>query len=165
MKTQVLRGSVVFADTDAIVNAANEQLAAGGGVCGAIFEAAGYNRLTKACSALAPCPTGQAAVTPGYDLKARYIIHAVGPIYRGRAEDAELLASAYRSILRAAEGLGCRSVGLCSLSTGIYGYPLEDAARIAAQVFADWQSDTLTDIRMYCYGQREFEAFTRLLAK
>lgn len=118
-------------DTDAIVNAANESLALGGGVCGAIHRAAGPE-LARACAAVGSCPTGEARITPGFRLPARYVIHAVGPVWRGGGEgEAELLASAYRSSLRLAEEHGLRSVAFPAISTGIYGYPLEQATTVA----------------------------------
>lgn len=161
-KITVLRGSVVFADTDAIVNAANSGLQAGGGVCGAIFQQAGHARLQAACDALGGCPTGSAVITPGFGCKAKYIVHAVGPIYRGRPQDAQLLASAYRSCLDRAEEKGLASIGLCSISTGIYGYPLEDAARIAVETLRSYPAKTVTDIRIYCFGAREYDVFRAL---
>lgn len=162
-KIRVLRGSVVYADTDAIVNAANAQLTGGSGVCGAIFEAAGWEDMQRACDRLGGCPTGQAVVTPGFKLKAKYVIHAVGPIYRGQPRDAELLRSAYRSCLEQAEKLGLHSIGLCSISTGIYGYPLEEAVKIAADTLRSFPTKSLNDIRVYCYGEREYHAFTKEL--
>jgi O-acetyl-ADP-ribose deacetylase (regulator of RNase III) len=118
-------------DTDAIVNAANEALAPGGGVCGAIHRAAGPE-LARACAALGGCPTGEARITPGFRLPARYVIHAVGPVWRGGAKgEAELLASAYRSSLELAEEHRLTSVAFPAISTGIYGYPADQAAHIA----------------------------------
>ena len=162
-KISVLRGSVVYADTDAIVNAANAQLAGGSGVCGAIFEEAGWGDMQQACDRIGGCPTGEAVSTPGFKLKAKYVIHAVGPIYAGRPRDAELLRSAYRSCLEAAEKLGLHSIGLCSISTGIYGYPLNEAVKIAADTLRTFPAKSLTDIRVYCYGEREYQAFTKAL--
>lgn len=118
-------------DTDAIVNAANESLAAGGGVCGAIHRAAGPE-LGRACAAIGGCPTGEARLTPGFRLPARFVIHAVGPVWQGgEAGEADLLASAYRSAMRVAAEHGLRSIAFPAISTGIYGYPLELATRIA----------------------------------
>lgn len=162
-KISVLRGSVVYADTDAIVNAANAQLAGGSGVCGAIFEEAGWGDMQQACDRIGGCPTGEAVSTPGFKLKAKYVIHAVGPIYAGRPRDAELLRSAYRSCLEEAEKLGLHSIGLCSISTGIYGYPLNEAVKIAADTLRTFPTKSLTDIRVYCYGEREYQAFTKEL--
>jgi O-acetyl-ADP-ribose deacetylase len=119
--------------TDAIVNAANEQLAPGGGVCGAIHRAAGPD-LARACAAVGPCPTGDARITPGFRLAARHVIHAVGPVWRGGAHgEASLLAGAYGAALRLAEQHGARSIAFPAISTGIYGYPLEAATRIAVE--------------------------------
>ena len=162
-KISVLRGSVVYADTDAIVNAANAQLAGGSGVCGAIFEEAGWGDMQQACDRIGGCPTGEAVSTPGFKLKAKYVIHAVGPIYAGRPRDAELLRSAYRSCLEEAEKLGLHSIGLCSISTGIYRYPLNEAVKIAVDTLRTFPSKSLTDIRVYCYGEREYQAFTKAL--
>jgi O-acetyl-ADP-ribose deacetylase (regulator of RNase III) len=118
-------------DVDAIVNAANEQLAPGGGVCGAIHRAAGPE-LAKACLAQVPCPTGQSRITPGFRLPARFVIHAVGPVWRGGgAGEAALLASAYRTALQLASNTGLASIGFPAISTGIYGYPLAAATAVA----------------------------------
>ncbi len=118
-------------DTDAIVNAANEALAPGGGVCGAIHRAAGPD-LARACAAIGRCPTGEARITPGFRLPARYVIHAVGPIWHGGGEkEAELLASAYRSAMRLARQHALSSIAFPAISTGIYGYPLREATHIA----------------------------------
>jgi O-acetyl-ADP-ribose deacetylase (regulator of RNase III) len=106
---------------DAIVNAANTSLAPGGGVCGAIHRAAGP-KLAAACAAVAPCPTGDARITPGFALAARYVIHAVGPVWHGgQRGEPELLASAYRASLELARQAGARSVAFPAISTGIYG--------------------------------------------
>ena len=129
-----LRAQIVDITTlavDAIVNAANEQLLPGGGVCGAIHRAAGPD-LARACAAVAPCPTGEARLTPGFRLPARFVLHAVGPVWRGgSAGEAELLASAYRAALRLADDHGLRSVAFPAISTGIYGYPLPAATAVA----------------------------------
>jgi O-acetyl-ADP-ribose deacetylase (regulator of RNase III) len=118
-------------DTDAIVNAANGSLAPGGGVCGAIHRAAGPE-LARACSELGGCPTGEARLTAGYGLPARFVIHAVGPVWRGGgAGEAELLASAYRSAMQLATERGLHSIAFPAISTGIYGYPLDLATSIA----------------------------------
>jgi O-acetyl-ADP-ribose deacetylase (regulator of RNase III) len=118
-------------DTDAIVNAANESLAPGGGVCGAIHRAAGPE-LARACALLGGCPTGEARLTPGFRLPAKFVIHAVGPVWRGGgAGEAGLLASAYRSAMQVAAEHGLRSIAFPAISTGIYGYPLEPATDIA----------------------------------
>ena len=120
-------------DCDAIVNAANGSLAPGGGVCGAIHRAAGPE-LARACAAIGGCPTGEARLTPGFRLSARYVIHAVGPVWQGGAAgERELLASAYRSSMRLAREHGIRSLAFPAISTGIYGFPLELATPIAVE--------------------------------
>ncbi len=116
---------------DAIVNAANRDLAPGGGVCGAIHRVAGPE-LARACARLAPCPTGQARLTPGFRLPARFVIHAVGPIWRGGdCREAERLASAYAACIAIAKSEALRSLAFPAISTGIYGYPLQAATAIA----------------------------------
>lgn len=118
---------------DAIVNAANEALAPGGGVCGAIHRAAGPE-LRRACAALGGCPTGDARITPGFRLPAAWVIHAVGPIWRGgQAGEPELLAGAYRAALRRAKEHDLRRVAFPAISTGIYGYPLDAATEVAVE--------------------------------
>ena len=116
---------------DAIVNAANEQLAPGGGVCGAIHRAAGPE-LARACAKLGPCPTGDARITPGFRLPAKFVIHAVGPVWQGgSAREAERLAGAYRASLTLARNHSLRSIAFPAISTGIFGYPLERATDVA----------------------------------
>jgi O-acetyl-ADP-ribose deacetylase (regulator of RNase III) len=129
-RIELVRGDIVRQDVDAIVNAANEGLWAGGGVCGAIHDAAGPE-LEEECRAIGGCPTGSARITKGYRLKARHVIHAVGPRYGGSPADAGRLASAYRESLRLAARHGLRTIAFPSISTGIYGYPLAEAAPIA----------------------------------
>jgi O-acetyl-ADP-ribose deacetylase len=129
-------GDIVTQDVDAVVNAANEQLANGAGVCGALHRAAGARQLEQACAAiLGGCPTGDARITPGFNLTARHVIHAVGPRYHQSQKEhaAQLLASAYRASLELASQHGLRSIAFPSLSTGIFGFPLEQATRIALQ--------------------------------
>ncbi len=130
---RILIADITKLEVDAIVNAANEGLRAGGGVCGAIFRAAGPG-LEDACRKLAPCPTGQARITPGFALPARFIIHAVGPIWSGGTQgEPELLAAAYRSALELADRNSCQSIAFPAISTGIYGYPLQAATEIAVK--------------------------------
>jgi O-acetyl-ADP-ribose deacetylase len=126
-----LLADITTLDVDAIVNAANEGLLPGGGVCGAIHRAAG-RELAMACGRVAPCPTGDARITPGFNLPARFVIHAVGPVWRGgAAREAALLASAYRASLALAGEHGLKSIAFPAISTGIYGYPLAQATEIA----------------------------------
>ena len=136
---QIKKISIVDLDTDAIVNAANSDLLAGGGVCGAVFSAAGYSELQDACSRIGHCSTGSAVITPGFHLKAKYIIHAVGPIWRGGKQgEPQLLYGAYYKALELAAEHHCGSIGFPLISAGIYGYPTEDAwkrAMTACAVF------------------------------
>ena len=127
----VWQGDITTLDVDAIVNAANELLLGGGGVDGAIHRAAGPGLLAE-CRGIGGCPTGQARITGGHDLRARHVIHTVGPVWMGgtRDEDA-LLASAYRESLALARGAGLRTVAFPAISTGIFGFPADRAARIA----------------------------------
>jgi len=129
-------GDITREETEAIANAANSALAGGGGVDGAIHRAGGPTLMAELREKYRGCPTGSAVITGGGNLKAKYVLHAVGPRYRGKQEDAELLASAYRSCLALCEKHGIRSVAFPSISTGIYGYPLEEAAPIAVAAVA-----------------------------
>lgn len=127
----LVQADITTLDVDAIVNAANAALATGGGVCGAIHRAAG-SELAEACEDASPCPTGEARMTPGFHLKARWVIHAVGPVWRGGEQNEEqLLASCYRSALGLAAAEGLASIAFPAISAGIYGFPLERATRIA----------------------------------
>lgn len=132
MIVEWVRGDITRLEVDAVVNAANRDLAGGGGVDGAIHLAAGAKDLQEACRLVAPCEVGEAKVTPGFNLPAKHIIHTVGPIWQGGTSDEErLLATCYLSSIAAAEEIGARSVAFPLISTGVYGYPLEDAVTIA----------------------------------
>ena len=135
LRAQVV--DITTLDTDAIVNAANESLAPGGGVCGAIHRAAGPE-LARACAEIGGCPTGQARLTRGFRLPCRFVIHAVGPVWRdGGAGEAGLLASAYQSAMGLAAEHGLRSIAFPAISTGIYGFPLDLATPIAVRTVQD----------------------------
>lgn len=160
MPLVLTRDDVSRVDAEAVVNAANEHLSAGGGVCGAIFEAAGRRELESACKRLGGCPTGSAVVTPGFGLKARWIIHAVGPIWRGGSwgED-DLLRSAYRSALERARELEVRSVALPLISAGIFGFPIDRALAIAtSEISAFLDSAQDVEVRLAVFDRAAFAA-------
>lgn len=148
---------------DAIVNAANEDLLAGGGVCGAIHDAAGPE-LDEACMAVAPCPTGEARITPGFDLPARFVIHAVGPVWHGGGHnEASDLASAYASAIRLAQAQGLSSIAFPAISAGIYGYPLDLAAGVAVDTTrrALREPGSITRVIFACVDTAVLEAYRR----
>ncbi len=131
-RLEAARGDITAERVDAVVNAANQHLRGGGGVDGAIHRAAGADRLQAACRAIGTCPPGHAVVTDGFDLPARFIIHTVGPVWHGgTAGEPETLAACYRSALAVADEVGARSVAFPAISTGVFGYPLEQAAEVA----------------------------------
>ena len=160
---EAAQGDITREAVDAIVNAANSGLARGGGVCGAIFSAAGPE-LDGACAELGGCPTGDAKATPGFRLPARWIIHAVGPVWHGGdSGEPELLASAYRRSLAVADEIGARSVAFPAISTGIYGYPLDAATAIAVRSCRD--AEAIVDvIRFVCFDERTLAAYEDELA-
>jgi O-acetyl-ADP-ribose deacetylase (regulator of RNase III) len=134
VRIEAVQGDITRQEVDVVVNAANQSLGGGGGVDGAIHRAAGADDLQEACTSLGGCPTGDAKATPGFRLPARWIVHAVGPRYRdGRHGEPELLASCYRRALEVADEVGARSVAFPAISTGIYGYPPDEAASIAVE--------------------------------
>ena len=164
-RLELVEGDITEQDTEAIVNAANPTLLGGGGVDGAIHRAAGP-KLLEECRTLGGCQTGDAKITKGYRLKAKYVIHTVGPVYhRDGPRAPELLASAYRRSLEVASENNVRSVAFPSISTGAYGYPMEEAAPIALRTVIDYLK-THTDIelvRFVLYGQRAYEVYERAL--
>ncbi len=145
---------IVTMQVDAIVNAANEGLWRGGGVCGAIFLAAGADELEAECQKKAPCPVGEAVITGGYRLPAQYIIHAVGPRYRdGHHGERELLAGAYRSALELARQYKCRSIAFPLISAGIFGYPREEALAVAVETIRTFLDEHDMDVYLTLFGR------------
>ena len=162
----VVRSDITLLETDAIVNAANNHLSAGGGVCGAIFSTAGYSELKAACDEIGFCNTGFAVVTPAFSLNAKYIVHAVGPIWRGGDQDEDkLLYSAYYSSLTAAAEKGCRSIAFPLVSAGIYGYPSEEAWRIALTACRDFTENTDMDVRFAVLSDEQFSMGNSMLSE
>jgi O-acetyl-ADP-ribose deacetylase (regulator of RNase III) len=166
MPLEALRADITTLAVDAIVNAANEGLVQGGGVCGAIFRAAGPAELAEACARVAPCPPGQARITPGFGLPARWVIHSVGPVWRGGAAgEAALLAACYRESLALLRDAGGRSIAFPAISTGIFGYPPGQATRIAvATVREDVARHGDLDITFACFDQAMLDLYWKELA-
>jgi O-acetyl-ADP-ribose deacetylase (regulator of RNase III) len=163
MQIDVVQGDLTRETVDAVVNAANEALAPGGGVCGAIHRRGGP-AIAAECARIGHCPTGGAVATTAGDLPARFVIHAVGPVWRGGgAGEAELLASAYRSSLDEAARVGARSVAFPAISTGIYGYPLEAATAVAVAAVRGWSGTGVDLVRFVCFDGDTLEVYEREL--
>jgi O-acetyl-ADP-ribose deacetylase len=163
----VVQGDITKQKVDAIVNAANERLLGGGGVDGAIHRAAGPE-LKEECRKIGGCPTGEARITGGYRLPARYVIHTVGPVWQGgdRSEP-EKLAGCYRNALRLAAENGARTVAFPGISTGVYGYPLEDATRVAMTTVRACleQLPAIEEVRFVTFGDQATKTAQRVLAE
>jgi O-acetyl-ADP-ribose deacetylase (regulator of RNase III) len=164
VEIEVVQGDITRLPVDAVVNAANQGLRGGGGVDGAIHRAAGP-RLAEAGGALAPCPRGEARVTPAFDLDppVRHVIHTVGPVWRGgTADEAATLAACYRASLAAADTLGARTVAFPAISTGIYGFPAAEAARIAVTTLRGCDT-SVRRITLVAYDKAAYEVLTAAL--
>lgn len=170
-KIKIVKRGITKLDVDAIVNAANSGLQAGGGVCGAIFDEAGYGKLQKACNKIGHCPTGSAVITPGFDLKADYIIHAVGPIWNdGKHGEPEQLYSAYYKSLELAAENGCKTIGFPLISAGIFGYPKDKAWEVAIRACHDYYQNNsdvelkvvfaILDDKIIALGQTVLDKFS-----
>ena len=155
-------GDITKFDVDAIVNAANPALRRGSGVCGAIFAAAGP-RLDDACAAIGRCETGDAVATPGFDLPATWIIHTVGPIWKGgMSDEATLLASCYRRSLEVAAELGANSVAFPAISTGVFGYPASEAAMLAVNTVRS-SGSSVERVLLVAFDEDNYERYRALL--
>lgn len=162
---EMILGDITTVKADAIVNAANEGLVRGGGVCGAIFRGAG-GKLDAACRMIGHCATGDAVMTPGFDLPATYIIHTVGPVWRGGGEnEPALLASCYDKSLALAEINGLKSVAFPSISTGIFGYPTDDAAKIAVERALAFVENHAMKVMWVLFDEKTKAIYDRALAE
>lgn len=167
MNIIAVQADITTLDVDAIVNAANTSLLGGGGVDGAIHRVAG-SELLKACRTLGGCPTGDAKLTEGFKLPARYVIHTVGPVWHGGTRgEAELLASCYQRSLALAESISARSVAFPSISTGVYRYPIEEAARIAVTTVSEAlkQGSTVEKVTFCCFSARDLAVYEACISQ
>lgn len=163
-RMRLLQGDITKLEVDAIVNAANTKLLGGGGVDGAIHRAAGLELLAE-CRTLGGCPTGEARITRGYRLPARYVIHTVGPVYRDPIRSANLLGSCYRNSLSLARAHGVRSIAFPAISCGVYGYPIKDACRIAVDTTRDLleKEDRIQDVCFVLFSRGDYEVYEHYL--
>ncbi len=164
---ELVKGDITLMDVDAIVNAANESLLGGGGVDGAIHRAAGPQLLAE-CRTLGGCPTGEARITRGYNLKARYIIHTVGPVWHGGSRgEAKLLASAYWNSLQLAADYSLKSIAFPNISTGVYGYPKREAAEIATRTVNEFKQQNLHPERVVfvCFDDDSYQIYKEMLMR
>ena len=164
---EIVQGDITLQDTEAIGNAANSALAGGGGVDGAIHKAGGPTLMSELRAKYKGCPTGSAVITLGGNLKAKYVIHAVGPRYSGSPKDAEHLSSAYRKSLELCTQSKISSIAFPSISTGIYGYPVEEASRIALKTVMDYLKEhpEIKLIRFVLFDSKTFEVYKESLKK
>jgi len=164
-KLRALRGDITKLETDAIVNAANSSLLGGGGVDGAIHRAAGPELLQE-CKLLSGCKTGDAKITKGYRLKAKHVIHTVGPVWHGgKSNEPEKLASCYRRSLELAVANGLHSIAFPCISTGVYGYPPEAATEIAVKTAREFveTGTSLKEVVFCCFSEEDFQLYQRAL--
>jgi len=165
MPFTIVRQDITKLKVDAIVNAANTDLAMGGGVCGAIFKAAGALELQAACDKLAPIKTGEAVITPGFGLRAKFIIHASGPVYsqRNKEQNEQLLRAAYRISLKRAVENNCISIAFPLISSGIYGYPKDEALQVATSAIQDFLKDYDLEVTLVVFDKSSFAVSRELL--
>ncbi len=168
MIIKLMLGDITQSNTDCIVNAANTKLLFGSGVCGAIFRAAGIDELQKECDKLSPIKTGEAVITNGYNLKAKYIIHTAGPIYNNK-NDSIYLRNSYYNSLKLATNYNLKSIAFPSISTGIYGYPIKDAASVAInaiyEFFNDYKNSSIDIVYFYLFDNNTYNIYKEELEK
>jgi O-acetyl-ADP-ribose deacetylase (regulator of RNase III) len=165
MPFTIVRQDIIKMKVDAIVNAANTTLKMGGGVCGAIFKAAGAAQLQAACDKLAPIKTGEAVITPGFNLPAKFVIHAAGPVYQKQsaAQSERLLRSAYTESLRLAVENNCESIAFPLISSGINGYPKDEALKVATSAIQNFIFDHDIDVTLVVFDKSSFTVSRELL--
>ena len=165
MKKFVVQADITTLKVDAIVNAANCTLLGGGGVDGAIHRAAGPE-LLEHCRKFGGCPTGEARITPGFRLPAKYVIHTPGPVWHGgNRGEREQLSACYRNSLQLAAGANCRSIAFPCISAGVYRYPAEEAAKVAIQTICEWDDALPSEVYFCCFSHEMRELYRRLLTE
>lgn len=163
MPLEIIRNDITKVHADAIVNAANEALSYGGGVCGAVFDAAGKEELQKECDSIGGCRTGEAVITKGYQLPAKFIIHTAGPVWRGgQYGEEELLSSCYKNSLKLAKERGLESVAFPLISSGIYGYPRDKALKTAVSVIGEFLLENEMTVTLVVYDKESFSISEKL---
>lgn len=163
VKIEVVEGDITKLKVDAIVNAANCSLLGGGGVDGAIHRAAG-RELVEACRVFGGCETGEARITPGFKLPAKFVIHTPGPIYRdGLHGEPKLLRSCYENSMKLAEENGCETVAFPAISAGVYGYPKKDATRIAVRTVREYPTQNVKKVIFCCFGEEMLKIYQNVL--
>jgi len=166
MPFTIVRQDITKMKVDAIVNAANTDLAMGGGVCGAIFNAAGVSDLQTACDKLAPIQTSDAVITPGFRLPAKFVVHTAGPVYRGgKSGEEEQLRSCYLNVLKRAVENKCKSIAFPLISSGIYGYPKDEALRVATRTIHDFLGEHELDVYLVVFDKAAFAVSEKLLGE
>ncbi len=159
-RIRLMEGDITRLEVDAIVNAANKTLLGGGGVDGAIHRAAGP-RLLEECRTLGGCETGEAKITRGYNLKAKYVIHTVGPVYSGKPDDEKLLSNCYRNSLLLAEKYDLKTIAFPAISCGVYGYPIKEASRIAISTTYAFlkKNTTIQEVVFVLFSSSDFKVY------
>lgn len=165
-RIEIMQGDITRLELDAIVNAANTSLLGGGGVDGAIHRAAGSELLAE-CRKIGECPTGEARITRGYNLPARYVIHTVGPVYRGKAEDRQLLTSCYLNSLKLAVENNITSIAFPAISCGVYGYPITEACKIVVDTTSAFlkENESISRVIFALFSSADYDAYKEYIRR